>query len=70
MAINCASACRRALSSLSTPLDVELCPEAELTPLVVERVDIVLAALDPTFPDSHPMFANGRREFRMAASAF
>jgi hypothetical protein len=30
--------------------DKPLRPEAELTPLVVESVDIVLAALEPTSP--------------------
>lgn len=55
-----------AKDSLSRPLDAE---DAELTPLVVERVDIVEAALDPT-PFSLPELANGRREFLISASAF
>lgn len=42
-------------------------PEAELTPEVVERVDIVLAALEPTFS---PLFAKGNKEFRISAKAF
>lgn len=45
-----------------------LSPDAELTPLVVESVDIVLAALEPTF--SPPLLANGRSEFRISARAF
>lgn len=59
--------------SLSNPVPEAvlnpLSPEAELTPLVVDRVDIVLAALEPTLL-SPPMLANGRREFLISAKAF
>lgn len=44
-------------------------PEAELIPLVVERVDMVLAALELSSPVP-PIFANGSRELRISASAF
>lgn len=42
-------------------------PEAELTPEVVESVEIVLAALEPTFS---PLLANGSKELRISAKAF
>lgn len=49
--------------------DRPLRPDAELTPLVVERVEIVLAALEPTSPVP-PIFAKGSRELRISARAF
>lgn len=44
-------------------------PEAELMPLVVDTVEIVLAALEPTSP-APPIFANGSNELRISAKAF
>ena len=44
-------------------------PEAELMPLVVDNVDIVLAALEPTSP-APPIFAKGSKELRISANAF
>lgn len=46
-----------------------LSPEAELMPLVVDKVDIVLAALEPTSP-APPIFAKGSKELRISAKAF
>ena len=65
----------RLLNSLSTPLLPEvalkpLSPEAELTPLVVDRVEIVLAALEPLFSPRLLIFANGNKEFLISARAF
>lgn len=56
-----------ASASLSRPLvEAELSPEADDTPEVVERVEMVEAALE--LPS--PQLANGRSEFRISASAF
>jgi hypothetical protein len=37
---------------------------------VVERDEIVLAALDPKFSPRLPILANGNNEFRISAKAF
>lgn len=58
--------------SLSTrPLLPELSPDAEETPLVVDRVEMVDAALDPTWScTAPPLLAKGRRELWISAIAF
>lgn len=46
MLMICDNVCLKAFKSLSSPFELLLNPEAELTPDVVEMVDIVLAALE------------------------
>lgn len=49
-----------------------LMPEAELTPLVVLRVEMVLAALEPTGSETAAaaLLANGSSELWISAMAF
>ena len=67
MVTSCESVCLSWRTSLSVPLvpDVEL---SELTPLVAEKFEMVLAALEPTA--SLPLLANGRSEFWISSMAF
>lgn len=65
--VNWPSICRSASLSWRRPLLPELSPEADETPLVVESVLMVEAALEPS---GSWLLANGRSELCISAIAF